>query len=164
MVCVTLLWGFDPQFGRTIGVALSRRCFLLHEQRTGWSSRLGTERRWSRRAVYNNNTIRVTSREWQGARPMARPLRHQQHAIFGKWLHHRGTTAASGGRDFRRNSQFVVQKQDNEFTSFVFAGWNNICFFDFLLHYQNTCAFSYDTLAAGRSEIITITGRSGNLI
>lgn len=84
------------------GAAFVASVLSLHEQRTGWSSRLGTERRWrSRRAVYNNNTIAVTSRDWQRARPVAEPRRHQQHAIFGKWLHHRGARAAGGGRDFR---------------------------------------------------------------
>ena len=84
------------------GAAFVASVLSLHEQRTGWSSRLGTERRWrSRRAVYNNNTIAVTSRDWQRARPVAEPRRHQQHAIFGKRLHHRGARAAGGGRDFR---------------------------------------------------------------
>lgn len=55
--------------GRTVAALFCRvAVFALHEQRTGWSSRLGTERRWrSRRAVYNNNTTAATSADWQHA-------------------------------------------------------------------------------------------------
>lgn len=37
---------FNPQFGRTSTLCFVASVFSLHEQRTGWSSRLGTERRW----------------------------------------------------------------------------------------------------------------------
>lgn len=94
--------------------------FSLHEQRVSWSSRLDTES-VARRAVYNNNTGGATSGERQPPQPMRRQVSDQQHAIFGKWLHHRGTTVQYGGRDFRWNCHFVVQKQDNEEISSVFG-------------------------------------------
>lgn len=114
VMCLTLLWGLIRSlYGRTLCFVAS--VFSLHEQRTGWSSRLGTERRWRAGGLFTIITrSRVTSRDWQRPRPIGEPLSHQQHAIFGKWLHHRGTTVACGGRDFRRDFQFVVQKQDNE--------------------------------------------------
>lgn len=126
-ICMKWTWCHDLRrcvklcFGLWAAVWADDRCafvasvFSLHEQRTGWNSRLGTERRWRAGGLF---TI-ITRSRWRhltdsGARPIGEPLSHQQHAIFGKWLHHRGTTADCGGRDFRRDFQFVVQKQDNE--------------------------------------------------
>lgn len=74
----------------------------------------------ARRAVYNNNTGGATSGERQQLQPIRVQSSDQQHAIFGKWLHHRSTTVQYGGRDFRRNCHFVVQKRDNKRTSFIF--------------------------------------------
>lgn len=100
-------------FGRTIAGRIVVSVLSLHEQRTGWSSR-HRESVEGRRAVYNNNTVPVTSRDWQPPRPLGGVFSHQQHAIFGKWLHHWGSTTARGRRDFRRDFQFVVQNRDNE--------------------------------------------------
>lgn len=99
--------------GRTITGRIVVSVLSMHEQRAGWSSR-HRESVEGRRAVYNNNTVPVTSRDWQPPRPLGGVFSHQQHAIFGKWLHHWGSTTARGRRDFRRDFQFVVQIQDNE--------------------------------------------------
>lgn len=115
MMCLTLLLKVRSAVWADDHSAFVASLFLLHEQRTGWSSRLGTERRWRAGGLF---TIITRSRwrhaDWQRPRPVRMSRSHQQHAIFGKRLHHRDTTVDCGGRDFRRNSQFVVQKQDNE--------------------------------------------------
>lgn len=98
-------------FGRTIAGGSVVSVLSLREQRTGWSSRHRASVE-GRRAVYNNNTVPVTSLDWQPPQPLGRVFSHQQHAIFGKWLHHWGSTAACGRRDFRRD--FVVHSRDNE--------------------------------------------------
>lgn len=98
-------------FGRTIAGRSVVSVLSLREQRTGWSSRHRASVE-GRRAVYNNNTVPVTSLDWQPPQPLGRVFSHQQHAIFGKWLHHWGSTAACGRRDFRRD--FVVHSRDNE--------------------------------------------------
>lgn len=100
-------------FGRKIAGRIVVSVLSLHEQRTGWSSRHRASVE-GRRAVYNNNAVPVTSRDWQPPRPLAWVFSHQQHAIFGKWLHHWRSTAARGRRDFRRDFQFVVLNRDNE--------------------------------------------------
>lgn len=105
-------------FGRMIAGRIVVSVLSLHEQRTGWSSRHRASVE-GRRAVYNNNTVSVTSRDWQPPQPLAKVFSHQQHAIFGKWLHHWGSTAAYGRRDFRRDFQFVVQNRDNEFVGSI---------------------------------------------
>lgn len=105
-------------FGRMIAGRIVVSVLSLHEQRTGWSSRHRASVE-GRRAVYNNNTVPVTSRDWQPPQPLAKVFSHQQHAIFGKWLHHWGSTAAYGRRDFRRDFQFVVQNRDNEFVGSI---------------------------------------------
>lgn len=105
-------------FGRTIAGRIVVSVLSLHEQRTGWSSRHRASVE-GRRAVYNNNTVPMTSRDWQPPQPLAEVFSHQQHAIFGKWLHHWGSTAAYGRRDFRRDFQFVVQNRDNEFVGSI---------------------------------------------
>lgn len=105
---LTLLWKvrsvifFFPFFGRTTAGRFVVSVLSLHEQRTGWSSRHRASVE-GRRAVYNNNTVPMTSRDWQPPQPLAKVFSHQQHAIFGKWLHHWGSTAACGRRDFRRD-------------------------------------------------------------
>lgn len=107
-----------------VAAALSPRCFRCVNK--GLDGVVGSARSVGgrgRRAVYNNNTGAVTSQPSDSsAGPMAAQLRHQQHAIFGKRLHHLGMAVACakegrgrGGRDFRWDFQFVVQKQDNEF-------------------------------------------------
>lgn len=119
---------FEKRFGRAI-TRLRRVGVLLHEQRTGWSSRLGIARRWRAGGLFTIITrLRWRHGEWQRPRPIRTPLGHQQHAIFGKWLHHRGATVHCGGRDFRRISQFVVQKQDNELTGFHSEDWELKCY------------------------------------
>lgn len=105
-------------FGRTIAGRIVVSVLSLHEQRTGWSSRHRASVE-GRRAVYNNNTVPMTSCDWQPPQPLAEVFSHQQHAIFGKWLHHWGSTAAYGRRDFRRDFQFVVQNRDNEFVGSI---------------------------------------------
>lgn len=48
--------------GRTIAGRIVVSALSLHEQRTGWSSRHRASVE-GRRAVYNNNTVPVTSRD-----------------------------------------------------------------------------------------------------
>ena len=59
VMCVTLLRGPVRGLGGRSLRRVASVFFCCMNKETGWSSRLGTERRWrSRRAVYNNNTIR----------------------------------------------------------------------------------------------------------
>lgn len=136
-------------FGRTIAGRIVVFVLSLHEQRTGWSSRHRASVE-GRRAVYNNNTVQMTSRDWQPPQPLAKVCSHQQHAIFGKWLHHWGSTAAYGRRDFRRDFQFVVQNRDNEFVGAIPSLMSQLFIYHVIQNFKMVSTSKHLNTAYGR--------------